>query len=113
MNIATTPTSTLGTHTMHTNRQFTFYVVFLAALIVMATTSAGAGDGPNTSPEKEKELLAVLRSDAPAAEKAITCKLLAIHGSSAAVPDLARLLPDAMPHGARWPDGLRTKLRIR
>lgn len=80
---------------MHTNRQFTRSVVFLAALIVMAAASAGAGDDPNTSPEKEKELLAVLRSDAPAAEKAITCKLLAIHGSSAAVPDLARLLPDA------------------
>ncbi|MDP7269651.1 MAG: HEAT repeat domain-containing protein, partial [Pirellulales bacterium] len=52
-------------------------------------------DGPNASPEKEKELLAVLRSDAPASEKAITCKRLAIHGSSAAVADLERLLHDA------------------
>ena len=80
---------------MHTNRPFTRSVVFLAALVVVAAASVGAEDGPNTSGEKEKELLGVLRSSAPAAEKAITCKLLAIHGSSAAVPDLARLLPDA------------------
>ena len=98
--MVTTPSSTLGTDTMHTNRQFTRSVVFLVALTVMAAVSARAGDGPNTSPEKEKELLAVLRSDAPAAEKAITCKLLSIHGSSAAVTDLARLLPD--PQLASW-----------
>jgi HEAT repeat protein len=53
----------------------------------MAATTARAD-------EKEKELLAILRSDAPAGEKAVTCKLLAIHGSSEAVPDLARLLPN-------------------
>ncbi len=70
-------------------------VVFcLAALFVMAASSLQAEDGSNTSPEPEKELLAILRSDAPAAEKAITCKRLAIHGSSAAVPDLAQLLSD-------------------
>ncbi|MBP86164.1 MAG: PBS lyase [Planctomycetaceae bacterium] len=80
---------------MHTTRQFSNSIVFLAALIVMGIASARAADGPNTSPEKEKELLAVLRSDAPASEKAITCKHLAIHGSSTAVPDLERLLHDA------------------
>jgi HEAT repeat protein len=79
---------------MNTNRPFSCSVVFLAASIVVAAASAWADDGPNAS-EKERELLAVLRSDAPAAEKAVTCKLLAIHGSSAAVSDLARLLPDA------------------
>ena len=77
---------------MHTTRQFTRSVAFLAALIVAASSLARAGDDPTTS--HEKELLAVLRSDAPAAEKAITCKLLAIHGSSEAVPDLAKLLPN-------------------
>ncbi len=78
---------------MHTHRPFTRCAAFLVAWIFIAAASAGAGDGPDTS--REKELLAVLRSDAPAAEKAITCKRLAIHGSSVAVPDLARLLPDA------------------
>lgn len=48
----------------------------------------------------EKELLAVLRSEAPAADKAITCKRLAIVGSDAAVADLAKLLTD--PQLASW-----------
>ena len=78
---------------MHTTR-FTRSVGFLAAWFVMAAASAWAADNSAASAEKEKELLAVLRSEAPAAEKAITCKLLAIHGSSEAVPDLAKLLPD-------------------
>ena len=49
---------------------------------------------------KEKESLAVLRSDAPAADKAIACKKLAIYGSSASVGDLAKLLPD--PQLSSW-----------
>jgi len=73
---------------MYTIRQFTGSVVYLAALIVVFASSAWAD-------EREGELLAILRSDAPAAEKAITCKLLAIHGSPEAVADLAKLLPNA------------------
>ncbi|HLQ44523.1 MAG TPA: HEAT repeat domain-containing protein [Planctomycetaceae bacterium] len=80
---------------MNKPRQFTSTIVYLAALIVTAATSARAADAFKASPEKEKELLAVLRSDAPAADKAIACKKLAIDGSSEAVPDLAKLLPDA------------------
>jgi HEAT repeat protein len=80
---------------MPTNRQFTRSGVFLTALIVVAAASARAADAPSAPAVTEKELLSVLRSDAPAAEKAITCKRLAIHGSSEAVSDLARLLPDA------------------
>ncbi len=83
---------------MHT-RLFTRPVIFFAALIIAAATSARADDR-NASPEKEKELLALLRSDAPAAEKAIACKNLAIHGSSAAVPELAKLLPN--PQLSSW-----------
>ena len=79
---------------MYANRSFTRTIVFLAAMIVMATSSVGEAD------EKENELLAVLRSDAPPAEKAMTCKLLAIHGSSEAVAELARLLPD--PQLSSW-----------
>lgn len=41
----------------------------------------------------EKQLLETLRSGAPA-DKAIACKQLAIYGSKAAVPDLAKLLPN-------------------
>lgn len=80
---------------MNTSRCFTRSVVCLAALIVIAASTQSTAQ--DTS---ENELLAVLRSDAPAAEKAVTCKLLAIHGSSAAVPDLAKLLPD--PQLSSW-----------
>jgi len=66
-------------------------VFCLTALFVLTASPMQAAD---SSSEIEKQLLAVLRSDAPAAEKAITCKRLAIHGSDAAVPDLAKLLPN-------------------
>lgn len=79
---------------MNKTRQFTRSVALFAAFIISAATLARAADDPNLSPAKEKQLLAVLRSDAPGAEKAIACKNLAIHGSSEAVPDLAKLLPD-------------------
>jgi HEAT repeat protein len=61
--------------------------------LFFASSLFGA-DGIKVSPEKEKELLAVLQSDAPKADKAIACKKLAIDGSAAAVPELAKLLPD-------------------
>ena len=44
--------------------------------------------------EKQRQLIAVLQSDAPAAEKAITCKQLAVYGTKDAVPALAPLLAD-------------------
>lgn len=74
--------------------------VALAALVLLATASVGAAEDQNRSSEAEKQLLALLRSDAPAAEKAIACKKLAIYGSSAAVVDLAKLLPD--PQLSSW-----------
>jgi HEAT repeat protein len=79
---------------MHTTQRLTYSAAFLVAFIVAATASARAADDVNSSAEKEQELLAILRSDAPGADKAIACKNLAIHGSSKAVPDLAKLLPD-------------------
>jgi HEAT repeat protein len=85
---------------MNTTRQFTRSAFLFLTLILVATVSAQAFDGPETSPEKEKELLAVLRSDAPASEKAIACKNLAIYGSPAAVADLAKLLSD--PQLSSW-----------
>ena len=69
----------------------------IAAIILVLMTPAFAWSQSNN----EQDLLVVLRSaDSPAAEKAITCKKLAIHGSKAAVPDLARLLPD--PQLSSW-----------
>jgi len=47
------------------------------------------------NPPTEAELIAVLQSSAPAAEKAITCKKLAIYGTGKAVSALAPLLADA------------------
>jgi HEAT repeat protein len=76
--------------TLKSLRSFAFF----AALIILAAAAAQAGDDPNESSGREDELIEVIRSDAPKAEKAIACKLLAIHGSSEAVPELARLLPD-------------------
>ncbi len=79
---------------MYTIRHYSHMAVLIAACISFAGTSASAFDDP-TSVAKEQVLLALLRSDAAAADKALACKKLAIHGSAAAVPDLAKLLPDA------------------
>jgi HEAT repeat protein len=61
------------------------------ALATVSTTVVGQ----SISPEKERELIAVLRSDASKAEKAVACKRLSVDGSSTAVPELAKLLSDA------------------
>lgn len=74
--------------------------VFVAALMLAAVTSIRAADGVKISAEKEKEQIAILRSDAPPQDKAIACKKLAIDGSSEAVGDLAKLLSD--PQLASW-----------
>jgi len=67
------------------NRYFTWCVLLLA---VVAAAGAFGQDA------KQDELIAVLQSNAPKAEKAITCKRLAIYGTEKAVPDLAPLLAD-------------------
>ncbi len=68
----------------------------IVAVAATAQTSAGF----KSSPEKEKELIAILRSDAPPQDKAIACKKLAVDGSNEAVADLAKLLSD--PQLASW-----------
>jgi len=75
-------------------------VATLGAICLLMAPADGAGDTPAVVAEKETASLAVLRSDAPAAEKAMACKRLAIYGSAAAVGDLAKLLPD--PQLASW-----------
>jgi HEAT repeat protein len=56
-----------------------------------AATSVQAIEGAS---DKEPSLIAILTSGAPPAEKAITCKRLAVYGSKNAVPALAPLLLD-------------------
>ncbi|MCO6459609.1 MAG: PBS lyase, partial [Pirellulaceae bacterium] len=60
-----------------------------AALAGWLPPAAGAQD-----PAKERELIGVLRSDAPPAQKAMACKQLVFDGSPEAVPALAPLLAD-------------------
>jgi HEAT repeat protein len=64
-------------------------VIVLAASV--SVTCAMAGDDATKDQQK---LIEVLRSHAPAGEKAITCKRLAIYGGKEAVPALAPLLAD-------------------
>lgn len=74
----------------------------VVAILIVACATAARGPGARAAEPtaKERELLAVLRSDAPEGEKAITCKYLAVYGSSAAVADLAKLLGN--PRLASW-----------
>jgi HEAT repeat protein len=67
-------------------------------LLLLFASPLFAAEAIKVSAEKEKELLAVLQSEAPAADKAIACKKLAIDGSAAAVPHLAKLLTDPQLH---------------
>ncbi len=78
-------------------RRITHVTVLLTVISVVAATTTHADDA---TASQEAELLAVLRSDAPASEKAITCKKLAIHGSSESVSELAKLLPN--PQLSSW-----------
>ena len=73
-------------------RYFTWCFILI---IVAASGLTVAQDipGPATN-MTEGDLIAVLQSDAPKSEKAITCKRLAIYGTEQAVPSLAPLLAD-------------------
>jgi len=73
----------------------------LIALLALALlTSSGLSElvapnfGGKSSREIELELIAIMRSAAPDADKALTCKKLAVYGSAAAVPVVAPLLED-------------------
>ncbi|MEX0670043.1 MAG: HEAT repeat domain-containing protein [Pirellulales bacterium] len=74
---------------MRRNRRLTKLAVTAALLLGMQDARPQV---VASSPSRERELLAVLCSETPESEKAITCKLLAIHGSPAAIGDLAALL---------------------
>ena len=74
----------------------------LLALVLAAGSAraAAAAESQSSSAEKERELIRVLQSNVPPAEKAIPCKQLAIYGTKDAVPALAPLLSD--PQLASW-----------
>jgi HEAT repeat protein len=79
------------------------YLVRSVIAFVATTLLAGGivqAAGTQIAPaETEQNLIAVLRDKSPP-EKAIACKQLAIHGTKAAVPELAKLLADE--HLASW-----------
>lgn len=74
----------------------------LLAFVLAAGSArtATAADSQSSSAEKERELIRILQSNVPPAEKAIPCKQLAIYGTKEAVPALAPLLSD--PQLASW-----------
>src|SRR5262245_24029641 len=78
---------------MTSARRIAATVVLLAAWMAQAAGPARAADEASAA-EKERELIALLRSDAAPAEKAVACKQLAVYGSGEAVPELAKLLAD-------------------
>ncbi len=82
---------------MHKTQQSMIFIALLGAAVTIFATAARAAEGDKV---EERQLIAVLQSDAPEAEKAITCKRLAVHGSGDAVPALAALLPNE--HLASW-----------
>jgi HEAT repeat protein len=75
---------------------------FLSSLsFILCTTffvcpySIGFGqDSPVARISAEAELIAILKGDAPGADKAMACKRLAVYGSPAAASELGKLLTD-------------------
>lgn len=71
-------------------RHLTWFVL----LAVAGVSTIAAGQDQAAAKAKERELIAIVQSNAPAAEKAIPCKQLAIYGTDEAVPTLMPLLAD-------------------
>jgi len=71
------------------------FLTCCVALLMLAVLTVNIAQGHPAEDPKESDLIAVLKSDAPKSEKAITCKRLAIYGSEKSVPALAPLLSDA------------------
>jgi HEAT repeat protein len=69
---------------------------FGAAAVIswLAAAPAIAAETKDAARDKQPALIAVLQSDAPPSQKAITCKRLAVYGDKDAVPALAALLTD-------------------
>lgn len=72
--------------------------VLLVGAVAVATAAGGAVSQQVSA--EERQLIAVLQSDAPKAEKAISCKRLVVHGTSACTSALGPLLDD--PQLVSW-----------
>jgi len=72
---------------------FRYLLLFVALVLTAGESNRLFADDPNSGPSEES-LIAILKSDAPKSEKAITCKKLAIWGSAACVDEVAKLLVD-------------------
>ncbi len=70
------------------------YFSWCVILIIVAASAVAVAQDQSTANVKQRDLIAVLQSDAPKGEKAITCKRLAIYGTEQSVPALAPLLAD-------------------
>ena len=72
-----------------------FHISTVRCLVGVAVVAGAAFTAPAVEPApREQEPLAVLRSNAAAAEKAAACKRLAVVGTAASAADLAALLSD-------------------
>jgi len=70
------------------------YFSWRVILIIVATSAGAVAQDRPAADVKQRDLIAVLQSDAPKSEKAITCKQLSIYGTEQSVPALAPLLAD-------------------
>lgn len=75
-------------------KQNQVHIIWCVIFIIVTVLAGAAVQGQPAGEVKQSDLIAVLRSDAPQAEKAITCKRLAIYGGDEAVAALAPLLED-------------------
>ncbi|MDG2015445.1 MAG: HEAT repeat domain-containing protein, partial [Pirellulaceae bacterium] len=77
-----------------------FKILFCGILLTSLIQGSADAQEASKSAAIEQEKLNILSSDVSAAEKAIACKHLAIHGSAKSVPELAKLLPN--PELSSW-----------
>ncbi len=87
-------TLTIGNEIMIQNRRSLFSALLRSTLLTAALVSTQTACGQKLTPDRERELIAVLRSNAADNEKAMTCKKLALEGTGEAVQELASLLKD-------------------
>lgn len=73
-------------------KRFPLLPAIAAAIVMLACPAVGVAADTAAALRDEATLVAVLRSEAPEADKAMACKELAVRGSGAAVPALAPLL---------------------
>jgi len=79
---------------MHKPNRTSIAAYLFAAALALTVALSQQVAAQSSAPKDEKSLIAILRSDAPKAQKALACKNLSVYGSSESVADLAKLLGD-------------------